>query len=279
MNKKNSSGSIWKHRLAVLVVGSAMLCALPSCVPVMMASGAVSGSMAATDRRTLGAQTEDKIILLKGENTASNLVGEKGHVNVTSFNRKVLLTGEVQNEAMKQAVGNAIAQIENVEAVVNELVIAAPSSLTSRSSDTLITGKVAASFVDDKQLFSQSLKTVTERGTVYLMGRVTEQEGNRAARVASGVSGVQRVVKVFDYISDQELQRLSTLSAPRNTDSNSTKSPTMHRKTEHAGITSVTGPGRTIWALAWERLLFMEKNALPTLPTEKNIRKTAPDRN
>lgn len=221
MNKKNSSGSIWKHRLAVLVVGSAMLCALPSCVPVMMASGAVSGSMAATDRRTLGAQTEDKIILLKGENTASNLVGGKGHVNVTSFNRKVLLTGEVQNEAMKQAVGNAIAQIENVEAVVNELVIAAPSSLTSRSSDTLITGKVAASFVDDKQLFSQSLKTVTERGTVYLMGRVTEQEGNRAARVASGVSGVQRVVKVFDYISDQELQRLSTLSAPRNTDSNS----------------------------------------------------------
>ena len=121
---------------------------------------------------------------------------------------------------MKQAVGNAIAQIENVESVVNELVIAAPSSYTSRSNDAMITGKVAASFVDDKQLFSQSLKTVTERGTVYLMGCVTEAEGNRAARVASGVSGVQRVVKVFEYISEQELQRLSTLSAPKNTEEN-----------------------------------------------------------
>ena len=223
MNKENPAGKAWKYRIATIILGGAMLCSLPACVPVMMASGAVSGSMAATDRRTLGAQTEDKVILLKGENTASNMVGDKGHVNVTSFNRKVLLTGEVQSEAMKQAVGNAIAQIENVESVVNELAIAAPASFTSRSNDTLITGKVAASFIDDKQLFSQSLKTVTERGTVYLMGRVTEQEGDRAARVASGVSGVQRVVKVFDYISDQELQRLSTLSAPRNTDQNATE--------------------------------------------------------
>lgn len=223
MNRAKSSKKVWIH-LAGWILGSALLCSLQACVPVMMASGAVGGSMAATDRRTLGAQTEDRVILLKGEHAASNLVGEAGHVNVTSFNRKVLLTGEVQNEAMKQAVGNAIAQIENVEAVVNELAIAAPSSLTSRSSDALITGKVAASFIDDKELFSQSLKTVTERGTVYLMGRVTEQEGNRAARVASGVSGVQRVVKVFDYISDQELRKLSSLSAPQqqNTDLNST---------------------------------------------------------
>ncbi len=219
MSKKIFSGKSWRYRVAAVILGSAMLCSLPACVPVMMASGAVSGSMAATDRRTLGAQTEDKVILLKGENAVSNLVGDKGHVNVTSFNRKVLLTGEVQSEAMKQAVGNTIAQIENVESVVNELAIAAPSSFTSRSNDTLITGKVTASFIDDKKLFSQSLKTVTERGTVYLMGRVTEPEGNRAARVAGGVSGVQRVIKVFEYISEQELQRLSTLSAPR-TDQN-----------------------------------------------------------
>ena len=219
MNRQGA-GAVWKRRLVTLIAGSVMVCSLSACVPVMMAGGAVSGSMAATDRRTLGAQTEDKVILLKGENTASNLVGDKGHVNVTSFNRKVLLTGEVQSEAMKQAVGNAIAQIENVESVVNELAIAAPSSYTSRSNDAMITGKVAASFVDDKQLFSQSLKTVTERGTVYLMGCVTEAEGNRAARVASGVSGVQRVVKVFEYISEQELQRLSTLSAPKNTEEN-----------------------------------------------------------
>lgn len=206
----------WKYRLGALILGGALLCLLSACVPVMMVGGTVSGSMAATDRRTLGAQTEDKVINLKGENQASNIVGDKGHVNVTSFNRKVLLTGEVPNEAMKQAVGNAIARIDNVESVVNELAILSPSSFTSRSNDTFITGKVSASFIDAKDLFSGSLKTVTERGTVYLMGLVTEREGNRAAQVAGGVSGVQKVVKVFEYISDQELQRLSTLSAPSN---------------------------------------------------------------
>ena len=168
------------------------------------------------NRRTLGAQTEDKVINLKGENQASNIVGDKGHVSVTSFNRKVLLTGEVPNEAMKQAVGNAISRIDNVESVVNELAILAPSSFTSRSNDAFITGKVSASFVDAKDLFSNSLKTVTERGTVYLMGLVTEREGNRAAQVAGGVNGVQKVVKVFEYISDEQLQKLSTLSAPNN---------------------------------------------------------------
>ncbi len=220
MKNKSSTGKRWTYRLATLVLGSAVLCSLSACVPVMMASGAVSGSLAATDRRTLGAQTEDRIIVLKGESRVSNLVGDKGHVNVTSFNRKTLLTGEVPNEAMKQAAGNAIAQIENVESVVNELAIASPSSFTSRSNDSLITGKVTASFIDAKDLFSNSLKTVTERGIVYLMGRVTEQEGNRAAQVASGVSGVQKVVKVFEYISDRELQQLSTLSAPKNDNKN-----------------------------------------------------------
>ena len=206
---------VWKYRLAA-VLGGAMLCSLSACVPVMMVGGTVSGSMAATDRRTLGAQTEDKVINLKGENQASNIVGDKGHVSVTSFNRKVLLTGEVPNEAMKQAVGNAISRIDNVESVVNELAILAPSSFTSRSNDAFITGKVSASFVDAKDLFSNSLKTVTERGTVYLMGLVTEREGNRAAQVAGGVNGVQKVVKVFEYISDEQLQKLSTLSAPNN---------------------------------------------------------------
>ena len=207
---------VWKYRLAALVLGGAMLCSLSACGPVMMVGGTVSGSMAATDRRTLGAQTEDKVINLKGENQASNIVGDKGHVSVTSFNRKVLLTGEVPNEAMKQAVGNAISRIDNVESVVNELAILAPSSFTSRSNDAFITGKVSASFVDAKDLFSNSLKTVTERGTVYLMGLVTEREGNRAAQVAGGVNGVQKVVKVFEYISDEQLQKLSTLSAPNN---------------------------------------------------------------
>ncbi len=218
MTKKHASFSVWRHRLVALIMGSAMICALSACGAVMMASGAVSGSMAATDRRTLGSQTEDKVIVLKGESAVSNVIDENGHVNVTSFNRKVLLTGEVPSEAVKQAVGNAASQIENVEAVVNELQIAAPSSLASRSNDALITSKVSTSFLAESDMYSQAFKTVTENGTVYLMGRVTEQEGDKATRVAGGVDGVERVVKVFEYISEEDLQRLLTLSAPSASD-------------------------------------------------------------
>lgn len=180
-----------------------------------VAAGAVVGTLAATDRRTLGAQTEDKAILVKAETRVPNIVGDAGHVNVTTFNRKVLLTGEVRDEAMKAAVEREVAGIQNVESVVNELAILGTSSLTSRSNDVFITGKVKASFVDNKTLSANAIKVVTERGDVYLMGRVTQNEGNLAAEIARGVSGVNRVVKVFEYISDEEYQRLST--TPDNT--------------------------------------------------------------
>jgi osmotically-inducible protein OsmY len=152
--------------------------------------------------------------MLKGEVRAANLVGDQGHVNVASFNRKVLLTGEVRDEAMKAAVEREIAGIEGVQSIVNELAVAGLASYTSRANDSLITSKVAASFVDAKDLFANSLKVVTERGTVYLMGRVTQREGDRAADIASGVSGVQKVVKVYEYISEDELKRLSTTAQP-----------------------------------------------------------------
>ena len=167
------------------------------------------GTIAATDRRTFGAQTEDKAIAVKGETRIANLVGSAGHVNVASFNRQVLLTGEVRDAEMKAAAGREAEAIEGVKALVNELEIAGASSYTSRSSDTLITGKVKASFVDTQDLYANSIKVVTERGTVYLMGRVTQREGTLAARIASGVSGVHKVVKVFEYISEQELKDLS----------------------------------------------------------------------
>jgi osmotically-inducible protein OsmY len=175
-----------------------------------VAAGAVMGTLAATDRRTLGAQTEDKAIAVKAETRIPQIVGDAGHVNVTSFNRKVLLTGEVRDESMKATVEREVLGIQNVESVVNELAVAGPSSYTSRSNDTFITGKVKASFVDNKTLAANAIKVVTERGDVYLMGRVTQNEGNLAAEVARGVSGVNRVVKVFEYISDEEYRRLST---------------------------------------------------------------------
>jgi osmotically-inducible protein OsmY len=204
--------AIWRRMrrpLAAIALCGAAALSLQGCVG-MMAGGAVMGTLAATDRRTLGAQAEDKGIVVKGESRASAVVGEAGHVNVNSFNRKVLLTGEVRDEAMKAAVEREIASVENVQSTINDLVVAGLSSITSRSNDSLITGKVKASFVDNKELHANSIKVVTERGVVYLMGRVTQREGNLAAEVARGVGGVQKVVKIFDYLNEDELRQLST---------------------------------------------------------------------
>lgn len=203
----------WKRPVATAILCGAVAISLQGCFEMFVGT-AVMGTFAATDRRTFGAQTEDKSIMLKGEMRAASLVGNQGHVSVASFNRKVLLTGEVRDEQMKSAVEREIAGIEGVQSIANELAIAGPANYTSRANDSLITSKVAASFVDAKDLFANSLKVVTDRGTVYLMGRVTQREGDRAAEVASGVSGVQRVVKVFEYLSEEELKRLSGTSLP-----------------------------------------------------------------
>lgn len=194
--------------MATVALCGAAVISLQGCVEMAIGT-AVMGTLAATDRRTFGAQTEDKAIAIKGETRIPGVVGDAGHVNVTSFNRRVLLTGEVRDEQMKAAVEREIAAIEGVESIVNELAIAGPSSFTSRSNDTLITGKVKASFVDTKDLYANSIKVVTERGIVYLMGRVTQREGNLAGEVARGVGGVQKVVKIFEYIGEDELKKLT----------------------------------------------------------------------
>ncbi len=194
--------------LAAVLLCGAVLASLQGCVEMAVGT-AVVGTLSATDRRTFGAQTEDKAILIKGETRASNLVGDAGHVNVTSFNRKVLLTGEVRDEAMKAAVEREIGAIEGVLSIVNDLDVAGVSSFTSRSNDSLITGKIKAGLVDAKDIYANSIKVVTERGVVYLMGRVTAREGQVAADVARGVSCVQKVVKVFEYISDEDLKQMT----------------------------------------------------------------------
>lgn len=198
-----------KRPVAMVLLGSAMVFSLQGCFGVI-AGGVVAGTLAATDRRTLGAQTEDKSIAVKGEIAIPKVVGDAGHVNVTSFNRKVLLTGEVPSEAAKEAAAREASRIEGVQSVVNELAVSGASGFGSRSNDTLITGKVKASIVDNRTLYANSIKVVTERGIVYLMGRVTEREGDLAANIARGVSGVQKVVKVFEYITDEEYRVLTT---------------------------------------------------------------------
>ena len=202
----NKPGSLPRVLLCAALLAS-LTASLGGCVAVM-AGAAVQGAVATVDRRTLGAQTEDKAISVKAETHLGSIVGDAGHVNVTSYNRKVLLTGEVRDEAMKRAVETEVRGVSNVESVINELQVAGPTSYTSRASDTLITSKVKLSLADKKTIPATAVKVVTEGGTVFLMGLVTQREGNIAADVAQGVSGVMRVVKVFEYISEEDLKAL-----------------------------------------------------------------------
>ncbi|MEO7031488.1 MAG: BON domain-containing protein [Herbaspirillum sp.] len=202
-----------RRPLATVAVCGMMAFSLQGCLGLVV-GGAVMGTMAATDRRTLGAQTEDKTIAVKSIGALSNLPkANDSHINLASFNRKVLLTGEVPDAATKAAAQREVAGMEGVLSVDNELEIGGVTSLTSRSNDTLITGKVKASFLDDRDVYANSIKVVTERGIVYLMGRVTNNEGTRAGAIAAGVAGVQKVVKVFDYITPEELSEMNAAPA------------------------------------------------------------------
>ena len=174
------------------------------CAPLVL-GGAVVGGMMAADRRTSGAQLEDQSIELKASNRIPGIVGERGHVNVTSYNRMVLVTGEVATDADKAAVEQAVGQIENVRSIVNELAVMAPTSIGSRSNDVVLTSKVKASLIDAKDLQANAFKVVTERGQVFLMGRVTEREATRASDVARSISGVQKVIRVFEIVTEAQL--------------------------------------------------------------------------
>ena len=210
MIKYQRTTPLWprlRRPLADALLCGAMLGTLSGCVEMIVGS-AVMGTVAASDRRTLGAQTEDKTIAVKGEVRIPKIVGDAGHVNIASFNRRVLLTGEVRDAAMKAAVERDVRTIDGVRSVANEMEIAEQSTYTSRSSDALITTKVKASLVDMKTVSANSFKVVTERGTVFLMGRVTQREGTVGSDVARGVNGVQKVVKLFDYITEEELKQL-----------------------------------------------------------------------
>jgi osmotically-inducible protein OsmY len=187
---------------------------LTACVPLVMGGGAAVGAMVAVDRRTSGTQLEDETIELRSANRIYELLGDRAHVNVTSWNRQVLLTGEVPTPEDRQKVEQLALSVENVRSVVNELVAAPNASLSQRSNDTLITGKVKASFVDAKDIMSSAFKVVTERGVVYLMGRVTQREATRATEITRGVSGVAKVVRMFEIISEDELRSATVTRSP-----------------------------------------------------------------
>lgn len=185
----------------------ALVMGLGACAPLVVGSF-VGGAMVATDRRTSGTQLEDEGIELRSANRIREMVGDRVHVNITSYNRQVLLTGEVPNDRDRQYLAKLVSEVDNVRTVVNELAVMPASSLGDRSTDALITGKIKASMLDSKDIFASAYKVVTERGTVYLMGRVTQREANRATDIARTVGGVKKVVRVFEVISEEELKAL-----------------------------------------------------------------------
>lgn len=212
-------------QLTTLAIAGAIaltsLASLTACVPLVIGGAMVGGTMVAIDRRTSGAQLEDEGIELRAASRIRTNVGDRVHVNVTSYNRQVLVTGEAPNEQDKLLVGQIVSKVENVGSVVNELAVLGISTLAQRSSDVLVTGRIKASLIDSKDLISNAFKVVTERGTTYLMGRVTAREADRATAIARSTSGVQKVVRVFENISEEELTRMTP--APAKPDANKTQ--------------------------------------------------------
>ena len=204
---QNAPSKQYRNRALGWLVATLAAAQLSACA-LVVGGAMVGGTMVAIDRRTTGTQLEDQTIESKASSRVRELVGDRGHVVVTSYNRTVLLTGEVPTEADRTAVEQAVQRIENVRSTVNELAVMPPSSMSTRSNDSFLTGKVKATFVDAKDLQANAFKVVTERGTVYLMGRVTEREATRATDLARTVSGVQKVVRVFDIVTEAELADL-----------------------------------------------------------------------
>ncbi len=193
--------------VAVLMSGCA---AVP---PLLVGGAVVGGGLVATDRRTAGIQLEDQGIEFRAAARVRELA-TLGQISVNSYNRVVLLTGEVPSATERARVEETVAKVENVRGVVNELVVAGNSSLSSRSADTVLAAKVKATLVDAKDLSANAFKVVAERRVVYLMGRVTPREGERGADLASRVSGVERVVKVFETLSEAQLAAETTPVKP-----------------------------------------------------------------
>jgi osmotically-inducible protein OsmY len=191
------------------MLGAAALCgALSGCAPLLVGGAAVGGTMVATDRRSSGVQLEDETIELKASQRIRTAVGDRTHVNVTSYQRQVLLTGEVHREADKATVEATVQKIDGVKSVVNDLAVMWPTSTSERSRDLLLAGKVKATLVDASGLASGAFKIVVERGVVYLMGRVTEEEATRAIDLARAVPGAAKVVRLVEVISPEQLRNI-----------------------------------------------------------------------
>ncbi|WP_457421305.1 BON domain-containing protein [Roseateles sp. P5_E7] len=177
------------------------------CAPLLIGGAMMGGVSVATDRRTSGAQLEDETIEVKAGARVREQLGNKVHVNVNSYNRVALITGEANSEESRAALDGVVGGVENVQKVLNEVVVGAASSLGDRSNDVVITSKVKAKLIDARDLHSNAFYVVVERAQVYLLGRVTEREADRATEIVRQTGGVKKVVRAFEIISEEELAR------------------------------------------------------------------------
>ena len=204
-----------KPLLRYFALGTVLLTTLLSvsaCFP-LVAGGVVMTGFVAVDRRTSGAMLEDQAIEVKTSARIRDTLGERVHVNVTSYNRKVLLTGEVPDAQDKERVAEIAKSVDNTSSVWNEVGVTAITTLTERTNDLIAAGRIKADLIDAKDLFSNAYKVVVERGNVYVMGRITAREAKRVSSVISGVTGVKKVVLVHETITEDELANLQTKPA------------------------------------------------------------------
>jgi len=192
-------------RGATLAAALAAGLLLSACAQLLISGATMGATVMYTDRRTPGLQVEDQTVEFTASSRVHDVIGDRGRVTITSYNRVVLITGEVPIDADRAAVEQAVARVEGVRSIVNQLAVMPPSAVSTRLNDLMLLGKIKVTYADAKDLQVNAFKVVVDRSTAYLMGRVTEREAARATDLARRIPGVQRVVRVFNIVTDAEL--------------------------------------------------------------------------
>ena len=204
-----------KHMIATLLLGATILPALQGCFPIV-AAGVTTGVLATVDRRSVGTQTEDESIEWKASSRVSEKLGDKAHLNFTSYNRKVLMTGEVPSAEAKAEAERIVTEIPNVQGTYNELSVGPATSYSDRSNDSFITSKIKTRSLDSGKFNPVHLKVVTESGIAYLLGMLTQPEADAAIGVARTTSGVKKVVNLIEIISPAKAREMDVAQSGKN---------------------------------------------------------------
>lgn len=200
-----------KKSLVLWLALATLAPALTGCFPAAVV-GIGAGALMVADRRISETYLADEAIEVRANNRIKEYFGSATHVNITSYNRGVLLTGECLSHEDKARIEQLVTGVPNVRVVYNQLLVAQASTLSGRSTDTYITSKVKARFVDTGNFSANHVKVVTEWGTVFLLGMVTQKEADAAVEIARTTSGVQKVVRLFEIITQEEADRLDVRS-------------------------------------------------------------------